>query len=138
MAFGFPLVCVVFLSVIALPSERAAARLPVGVPCVGHLHADGVVVALHRGSTQSLLNDFVTNLDRLGLLDRQRSATKLESAESRRTRISSYLQKFEANFVRIPEGFYNTVAEGHLPTRPRLSGNANAPPLWRPPPCRCT
>jgi hypothetical protein len=129
LAFGFPLVCVVFLSVIALPQrgQLLAFRsvflaLVIFMPTV----LWWLFIVAQR---ESLLNDFVTNLDRLGLLDRQRSATKLESPESRRTRISSYLQKFEANFVRIPEGFYDTVAEGHLPTRPRLAGNANAPPL---------
>ncbi|NEA32685.1 hypothetical protein [Streptomyces sp. SID13031] len=53
----------------------------------------------------SLLNEFLTNLQRLGLLETQR----VETAEARSTRVGSYLQKFEAAYGRLPTGVHEDV-----------------------------
>lgn len=48
----------------------------------------------------SLLNEFVSNMSRLGLLDGETAADESESV--RRLRITSYLQKFEATYGSLP------------------------------------
>jgi hypothetical protein len=48
----------------------------------------------------SLLNEFVSNVSRLGLLDGATAADESESV--RRLRITSYLQKFEATYGSLP------------------------------------
>ncbi len=58
----------------------------------------------------SLLNEFISNLHRLGLLARGHS----ESAEGKKTRISSYLQKFEGSYGTLPKDLPREVQSGHL------------------------
>ncbi len=55
----------------------------------------------------SLLNEFLANLQRLGLLDPRQSMAETE--EARATRIDSYLQKFEATYGRIPQRVHTDV-----------------------------
>lgn len=57
----------------------------------------------------SLLNEFLANLQRLGLLDEHRDGPSRESAEARSTRISSYLQRFEASYGRLPDKIHDEV-----------------------------
>ena len=85
----------------------------------------------------SLLNEFVGNLDRLGLLDRQAVATRvrpsepasplddatgaaaepdrltwaIEPDESRNLRIRTYLERFEAIYGRLPDGLIERILE---------------------------
>lgn len=61
----------------------------------------------------SLLNEFIANLDRLGLLDAD-SSDDGESAPARETRISSYLQKFEATYGALPEQIRHDVVDGNF------------------------
>jgi hypothetical protein len=58
----------------------------------------------------SLLNEFLANLDRLGLL-RQ---TKSEDKASRGRRVQSYLQKFEAIYGDLPPSIHADVLENRL------------------------
>ncbi|OLF16004.1 hypothetical protein [Actinophytocola xanthii] len=53
----------------------------------------------------SLLNEFLANLDRLGLMDRQTG----ESEVPKRRRISGYLQRFGAAYGDLPEKVHETV-----------------------------
>jgi hypothetical protein len=63
----------------------------------------------------SLLNEFVASLDRLGLLTANRiGADKTESDAARETRVSSYLQKFEATYGGLPEHIRDDVVEGEF------------------------
>ena len=55
----------------------------------------------------SLLNEFLANLQRLGLLEPRQSVAETE--EARATRIDSYLQKFEATYGRIPQRVHTDV-----------------------------
>lgn len=57
----------------------------------------------------SLLNEFLTNLQRLGLLDVQRNFGETE--EVRKTRIGSYLQRFEGTYGRLPQKVHDDVIE---------------------------
>jgi hypothetical protein len=74
------------------------------------------------GQRESLLNEYLANLGRLGLLDHALDhaldhgpGRDREPEGIRQIRVSSYLQKFEANFVRIPVDVYESVVAG----RPR-------------------
>jgi hypothetical protein len=57
----------------------------------------------------SLLNEFLSNLDRLGLLKARRVRNYTETKESRDIRIRSYLQKFEATYGRLPERIHTEI-----------------------------
>ena len=73
----------------------------------------------------SLLNEFIANLDRLGLLDRDTTVDR-ESAPARETRISSYLQKFEATYGALPEQIRHDVVDGNFRSiRPKGPGTAH-------------
>jgi hypothetical protein len=56
----------------------------------------------------SLLNEFVSNVSRLGLLDRATAANE-ESEDVRRLRITSYLQKFEATYGSLPPDLMDAI-----------------------------
>jgi hypothetical protein len=60
----------------------------------------------------SLLNDFLSSLFRLGLLDRAAN----ESETSRERRIHSYLQRFEATYGDLPPEMYQAAIEDRLAT----------------------
>ena len=55
----------------------------------------------------SLLNEFLSNLHRLGLFDRLSNQRETENA--RATRVDSYVQKFEANYGRVPQDVHADV-----------------------------
>ena len=57
----------------------------------------------------SLLNELLANLQRLGLLERLRPGETHERKVARDTRVSSYLQRFEAMYGRLPEDVHKKV-----------------------------
>jgi hypothetical protein len=57
----------------------------------------------------SLLNEFLANLQRLGLLERTVAGDRTESDDARATRVSSYLQRFEATYGRLPARIHTDV-----------------------------
>jgi hypothetical protein len=62
----------------------------------------------------SLLNEFLANLDRLGLLDVQVERAQKEASASRNRRIESYLQKFEAAYGDLPDNIHEDVLNNRL------------------------
>lgn len=62
----------------------------------------------------SLLNEFLANLDRLGLLDVQVERAQKEASASRNRRIESYLQKFEAAYGDLPDNVHEDVLNNRL------------------------
>ncbi len=62
----------------------------------------------------SLLNEFITNLDRLGLLAPDQAVRADETEAARETRISSYLQKFEAAYGALPPHICEEVLSGEF------------------------
>jgi hypothetical protein len=60
----------------------------------------------------SLLNGFLANLDRLGLLDLQVERGQTETEGSRQRRIESCLQRFEATYGTLPEDLHSEVLSG--------------------------
>lgn len=74
----------------------------------------------------SLLQEYFTNLARLGLFERQELATighqpALEPEFERRLRVMSYIQKFEAAYGPIPEPFTQAILDATDPDAPTLS-----------------
>jgi hypothetical protein len=57
----------------------------------------------------SLLNEFLSNLDRLGLLKARRVGSYTETKESTDIRIHSYVQKFEATYGPVPQKVHTEV-----------------------------
>jgi hypothetical protein len=57
----------------------------------------------------SLLNEFLANLQRLGLLESTVAGEHRESDHARATRVSSYLQRFEATYGRLPAVIHRDV-----------------------------
>ena len=57
----------------------------------------------------SLLNEFVANLARLGLLRPRVTTTGWETETERRRRVEAYLQKFEAAFGQIPDDLRRAI-----------------------------
>jgi hypothetical protein len=73
----------------------------------------------------SLLNEFLANLQRLGLLEARRSLGETE--EARATRIDSYLQKFEGTYGRVPQSVHDDVIGQNLQPYSREEAQAQAP-----------
>jgi hypothetical protein len=59
----------------------------------------------------SLLNEYLSNLDRLGLLTTRRVGSYTETNEATAVRIRSYAQKFEATYGRIPEEIHAEIQD---------------------------
>ena len=73
----------------------------------------------------SLLNEFLANLQRLGLLEPRRSLGETE--EARATRIDSYLQKFEGTYGRVPQNVHDDVIGQNFQPYSREEAQAQAP-----------
>ena len=75
----------------------------------------------------SLLNEFLTNLDRLGLLDPREEADSgpPESAAAHQRRLYTYLQKFAAVYGPVPDAVCADVLAGEFD--PASAAEANAP-----------
>jgi hypothetical protein len=59
----------------------------------------------------SLLQEFFTNLGKLGLLERRRLANTEELERDRKIRVQTYLQKFEALYGAIPKPLVSEILE---------------------------
>jgi hypothetical protein len=59
----------------------------------------------------SLLQEFFTNLGKLGLLERRRLANTEELERDRKIRVQTYLQKFEALYGAIPKSLVSEILE---------------------------
>lgn len=70
----------------------------------------------------SLLNEFLTSLDRLGLLRTQRH----ETPEAKDRRISSYLERFSAIYGSLPTRVHDDVRTGRFTRYSRATINENA------------
>ena len=75
----------------------------------------------------SLLNEFLANLERLGLLERLQPGERQESEVARDTRVSSYLQRFEAMYGRLPERIHEEVLKGQFHHYSREEARDQAP-----------
>ncbi|MFG1935144.1 hypothetical protein ACGFK1_31535 [Mycobacterium sp. NPDC048908] len=73
----------------------------------------------------SLLNEFLTNVQRLGLLERRDSLGENEAA--RATRIDSYLQKFEGTYGRVPRRVHSDVLKDRITPYSTEEARSQAP-----------
>jgi hypothetical protein len=73
----------------------------------------------------SLLNEFLANLQRLGLLEARHWLG--ETVEARATRIDSYLQKFEGTYGRVPHTIHDDVIGQHFQPYSQEEARAQAP-----------
>lgn len=73
----------------------------------------------------SLLNEFLTNVQRLGLLERRDSLGENDAA--RATRIDSYLQKFEGTYGRVHQRVHSDVLKGRITPYSTEEARSQAP-----------
>ncbi len=108
--FGvIPIVLLSVGAVVLLPEELQAAAIRV-IFLVVVCSLPAVMYYLFMATKKySLLNDFIINLDRLGLRDPRRLPPELvpaglsrETEEERKNRVYTYIQKFEAVYGAIP------------------------------------
>jgi hypothetical protein len=110
LVFGYPLGTLVVASAfVVFPAQWQLVAVR-GVVLLVLVLTPAVMWWLFLASQRaSLLNEFLANLQRLGLLDAHDTGRHAESAQARRTRISSYLQRFEASYGRLPEKIHAEV-----------------------------
>lgn len=106
--FGvIPMVMVSVTTVILLPvAFRAAALRMIFLLCVCLLPATMYYLFIAT-KKNSILNEFIINLDRLGLLEaggpvQATNAEQTETEDERKNRILTYLQRFEAAYGAFP------------------------------------
>ena len=77
----------------------------------------------------SLLNEFLTNLYRLGLLEHTQTGPRRESSAARATRINAYLKKFEASYGTLKDSVHKDVLENRLGQYAQAETTTEAPLL---------
>jgi hypothetical protein len=127
LGFGLPMIVALVLAVTALPEKTQLMALRSVFLLVVIFTPTIMWWLFVAAQRQSLLNEFIANLDRLGLLENESTPTREESQQVRQTRVSSYLQKFEANFVEIPKDLKEAVARGDLRPYARDEDNTGGP-----------
>ncbi|HKR13861.1 MAG TPA: hypothetical protein VJT15_17485 [Pyrinomonadaceae bacterium] len=101
-----PLVMIAVTTVILLPTEYRAAPLKmIFLLCVCLLPATMYYLFIAT-KKNSILNEFILNLDRLGLLEAGSpygaAGARRENEDERKNRILTYLQRFEAAYGAFP------------------------------------
>lgn len=114
LGVGLPIIVALALAVMALPEGRQLLALRSVFLLVVIFTPTLMWWLFVAAQRQSLLNEFIANLDRLGLLAKESIADRIESPQSMETRVSAYLQKFEANFVEIPTDLKNSIVKGEM------------------------
>ena len=75
----------------------------------------------------NLLNEYVTNIYKLGLSRRRREADSEEPERFRRRRIRTYLESFEAVYGRLPDGTVDRMMEETDPDPRAVGGSQEGP-----------
>lgn len=126
LGFGLPIFGALIATVLALPQDwqlivlrSSFLLIVIFTPSVMWL----LFVSVQR---ESLLNEYLANLDRLGLL---KPGDHVLSEDTRQIRVSAYLQKFEATYVPIARKFRRRVVEGDLRPSEREEMSGVAAPL---------
>jgi hypothetical protein len=111
ISLGIPLILALAVAVWMIPLEyRVSVLRSVFLVIVIFLPAllYFLFVALRR---ISLLQEFFTNLARLGLLDRRQQGSVVELERDRKIRVTTYLQKFEAIYGAIPQPLVQQILD---------------------------
>ena len=120
-----PLVVLAVASVAALPPSWQTITLRTVFVVVVCLLPAAMWYLFIANQKASLLNEYLTNLERLGLLGpRERPGGRAESDPARRLRVSGYLQKFEAAYGPLDPAVLDDLVTG-VP-RPYLRSDADA------------
>jgi len=125
VTFGLiPFVMIVITGVVILPQQYQAPALRAIFLSVVTLLPPTMYYLFISTRKYSLLNEFVSSLDRLGLLDHESEGAPSEAQESRhRLQVLAYLQKFEAAYGPLPTALMDEIrATGDVPrvlTNPR-------------------
>lgn len=113
IAVGIPLVMVAFYGVFfRMPPEGQLITLRVVTLVVLVITPVLMWWLFLNNQRASLLNEFLANLHRLGLLDPLPEGVNAESRAAREVRVSSYLQRFEGTYGRLPKEIHRDVARG--------------------------
>jgi hypothetical protein len=115
-----PAVLMVITGVVILPPQYQAPALRVIFLSVVTLLPPTMYYLFISTRKYSLLNEFVSNLDRLGLLDGEHNPSVEIMPEARETRhrlrVLAYLQKFEAAYGPLPPQLMDEIrATGDVP-----------------------
>jgi hypothetical protein len=116
-----PLVVLAVASVAALPARWQTISLRTVFVVVVCLLPAAMWYLFIANQKASLLNEYLANLERLGLL-RPETGSRRESDAARSRRISGYLQKFEAVYGPLSRGVFEDVVED----RPRIYSRSEA------------
>ena len=121
VTFGLiPFVLSVITAVVILPPQYQAPALRVIFLSMVTLLPPTMYYLFISTRKYSLLNEFVSNLDRLGLLDAEQNSALARSPESletrHRLRVLAYLQKFEAAYGPLPTQLMDEIrSTGDVP-----------------------
>jgi hypothetical protein len=125
--FGvIPLLLVLFGMVVLLPERYQVAALRV-IFLVPVCFLPAIMYYLFMATKKnSLFNEFIMNLDRLGLLDLERKENEAE----RKNRVLAYQQRFEAVYGAVPTNLADLVlvpvAEGRISSERRSSSGTGS------------
>jgi hypothetical protein len=113
LTFGItPLLLAIVLVLVLAPPGWQFGLLRIGVIFVVCLAPPSLYYLFIVTRKGSLLNEFVANLARLGLLTRRVTGPNWETDTERRRRVEAYLQKFEAAFGQIPDDQRQSILAG--------------------------
>lgn len=126
LTFGItPLLLAIVLALVLASPGWQFGLLRSGVIVVACLTPPSLYYLFVVTRKGSLLNEFVANLARLGLLSSRVTKTGWETETERRRRVEAYLQKFEAAFGQIPDDQRQTILEApHDTLRPVMVSRA--------------
>lgn len=122
VAVGLSLIGLFLASVIVMPSRWQLVTLRSVVLVVLIVFPTLMWWLFLSSKRESLLNEFLSDLRRLGLLDLRPDGHETEAM--RNTRVSSYLQKFEASYGTLRPQVHHDVHSGHI--RPYTSNDERA------------
>jgi hypothetical protein len=123
-----PLVVLAVTSVAALPAAWQTVALRTVFVVVVCLLPAAMWYLFIANQKASLLNEYLTNLERLGLLRRRRQpGGRIESEAARQVRVSGYLRKFEAVYGPLDPGVLADVIAGSPRVYSRSAADATTP-----------
>jgi hypothetical protein len=111
IGFGVPIFGALVATVLALPQDAQLVVLRSAFLLIVIFMPSVMWWLFVSTQRHSLLNEYLSNLDRLGLLG---SADPGLPESTRQMRVSAYLQKFEANYVPIDPEFRSGVVKGDM------------------------
>jgi hypothetical protein len=126
---GLPTISLVLIGIFALPATWQLVALRSVFLAVVILTPAVLWWLFIAAQRASLLNEFLSNLYRLGLLEHAQTGQRRESSAARGARINAYLQKFEASYGTLKDSVRRDVLDNRLSQYTRADTTAEAPLL---------